>query len=263
MNKTDYTTVRLDQGEMHIYDFGGVKLHAYQTGDPLADEVFLLEKEGRFVVVESPCFTDSVAALGRYLAGREVAGVLVAYHGAGGTFLPDAPKYANANAAQYARQGGGKALIDQFAAAFGSAFDPTVHPITHTLSEGEAAIGGIRFIVHQTAEAFDLEIPEIDAVYTHMLGHDCHSIVAGAEHADGMIAQLKGYIQRGFDLILTSHYTPEDLKDAGTKIAYLEELKTIASSCSDGGTFRAEVKKRYPAYSGENYLDMTSGFFFP
>ena len=55
----------------------------------------------------------------------------------------------------------------------------------------------------------------------------------------------------------------EDLKDAGTKIAYLEELKTIASSCSDGGTFRAEVKKRYPAYSGENYLDMTSGFFFP
>ena len=43
----------------------------------------------------------------------------------------------------------------------------------------------------------------------------------------------------------------------------LEELKTIASSCSDGGTFRAEVKKRYPAYSGENYLDMTSGFFFP
>ena len=96
-----------------------------------------------------------------------------------------------------------------------------------------------------------------------MLGHDCHSIVAGAEHADGMIAQLKSYIQRGFDLILTSHYTPEDLKDAGTKIAYLEELKTIASSCSDGGTFRAEVKKRYPAYSGENYLDMTSGFFFP
>ena len=91
MNKTDHITVRLDQGEMHIYDFGGVKLHAYQTGDPLADEVFLLEKEGRFVVVESPCFTASVAALGRYLAGREVAGVLVAYHGAGGTFLPAPP----------------------------------------------------------------------------------------------------------------------------------------------------------------------------
>ena len=25
MNKRDFTTVRLAQGEMHIYDFGGVK----------------------------------------------------------------------------------------------------------------------------------------------------------------------------------------------------------------------------------------------
>ena len=56
MNKRNFTTVRLSQGEMHIYDFGAVKLHACQTGDPLADEVFLLEKAGRFVVLEPPCF---------------------------------------------------------------------------------------------------------------------------------------------------------------------------------------------------------------
>ena len=36
MNKRDFITVRLAQGEMHIYDSGGVKLHAYQTGDPQA-----------------------------------------------------------------------------------------------------------------------------------------------------------------------------------------------------------------------------------
>ncbi len=28
MNKKDFTTVRLSQGEMHIYDLGGVRLHA-------------------------------------------------------------------------------------------------------------------------------------------------------------------------------------------------------------------------------------------
>lgn len=262
MNKKNFTAVRLAQGEMHIYDLGGIKLHAYQTGDPLADEVFLVEKAGRFVAIESPCFTDSVAALNEYLAGREVAGVLVAYHGAGAAFLPDAPKYATANAVEYARQGGGKALIDQFTAAFGSAFDGSIHPVTHTLSEGEVTIGGIRFVIRQTAEAFDVEIPEINAVYTHMLGHDCHSIVAGPGHADAMIAQLRGYIQAGYDLILTSHYTPEDLKDAEAKIRYLEELKTIASSCADGASFKAAVRERYPAYSGENYLDMTAGSFF-
>lgn len=263
MNKRNFTTVRLSQGEMHIYDFGAVKLHACQTGDPLADEVFLLEKAGRFVVLEPPCFVDSIAALSSYLEDKPVDGILVAYHGAGASFLPGAPKYSTDNAVEYAKRGGGRALIDQFAAAFGGEFDSGIHEISRIMGEGAVTIGGIEFIIRRTAEAYDVEIPEINAVYTHMLGHDCHSIVAGAEHADGMIAQLKGYIQRGFDLILTSHYTPEDLKDAGTKIAYLEELKAIASSCSDGGTFRAEVKKRYPAYSGENYLDMTSGFFFP
>ena len=70
MNKRDFTTVRLAQGEMHIYDFGGVKLHAYQTGDPLADEVFLVEKAGKLVAIESPCFTGSVAALNEYGAIR-------------------------------------------------------------------------------------------------------------------------------------------------------------------------------------------------
>ena len=52
MNKRNFTTVQLSQGEMHIYDLGGVRLHACQTGDPLADEVFLLEKAGQFVVLD-------------------------------------------------------------------------------------------------------------------------------------------------------------------------------------------------------------------
>lgn len=262
MNKRNFTTIQLSQGEMHIYDFGAVKLHAYRTDDPLADEVFLLEKAGRFVVLESPCFVDSIAALNGYLTGRAVAGVLVAYHGAGASFLPEVPKYATANAVEYTRTGGGKALIDQFAAGFGSAFDSSTHSITHVIGEGPVTIGGIELIIHQTAEAFDVEIPEINAVYTHMLGHDCHSIVAGPAHADGMIAQLEGYLRRGYELILTSHYTPEDLKDARTKIDYLKDLKAIASACTDPVSFKAAVQKRYPAYSGENYLDMTAGFFF-
>ena len=54
MNKRNFTTVKLPQGEVHLYDFGPIKLHAFQTGDPLADEVFLLEKDHQLVVLESP-----------------------------------------------------------------------------------------------------------------------------------------------------------------------------------------------------------------
>ena len=184
------------------------------------------------------------------------------YHGAGATFLPEAPKYATQNAVDYSKNGGGKALVDNFTNAFGELFDNSIHKITNIIEAGKITIDGIDFIIKQTTEAFDIEIPEINAVYTHMLGHDCHSIVAGAGHADKIIAELRSYIEKGYDLILTSHYTPEDLKDAQTKIDYLENLKKIAENCADADSFKAEVQKQYPAYSGQNYLDMTAGFFY-
>ena len=264
MNKNTYETVKLDKGEMHVYDFGAVKLHAYQTNDPIDDEVFLVEKAGKAVAIESPCFHDNIAELTAYLTDRglEPAGILVSYHAAGASFLPGVPKYATRGAAEYSAAGGGKTLIDGFAAAFGPAFDHAVHQPDHFLEEGPVAIGGIELVIHPTAEAFDVELPEFNAVYTHMLGHDCHSIVAGAGHADAMIAQLEGYIARGYTLILTSHYTPEDLKDARTKIDYLKDLKAIAAASGDRAGFKATVQAKYPAYTGENYLDMTAGFFF-
>lgn len=234
MNKNTFSTVTLAKGEMNVYDFGDVKLHAYKTNDFIDDEVFIVEKNGRAVIVESPCFFDNIQELTEYLKDMEVAGILVAYHGAGGTFLPEVPKYATRNAVAYSENGGGKGLIDNFTGAFGPIFDSSVHQITNV----------------------------IEAVYTHMLGHDCHSIVAGAAHADGIIAELRSYISKGYDLILTSHYTPEDLKDAQTKIDYLENLKAIAANCPDADSFRAEVGKQYPGYTGQNYLDMTAGFFY-
>lgn len=262
MNKNTFTAVQLAKGEVNVYDFGTVKLHAYKTNDFIDNEVFIVEKAGKAVILESPCFFDNIEELTTYLQDVEIAGMLVAYHGAGATFLPNVPKYATQNAVEYSENGGGKALITNFTNAFGAIFDHAVHQITNVIGEGTINIGGIDFIIHQTAEAFDVEIPEIDAVYTHMLGHDCHSIVAGAGHADAIIAQLHDDIAKGYALILTSHYTPEDLKDAQTKIDYLETLKEIAKTCSDAADFKAAVQKQYPNYSGGNYLDMTAGFFF-
>ncbi len=262
MNKNAFETTKLAKGEVNVYDFGNVKLHAYKTNDFIDDEVFIVEKNGKAVIIESPCFFDNNQELAKYLEAIKVEGILVAYHGAGATFLPDVPKYATQNAVDYSKTGGGKALIDKFTGAFGEIFDPSVHEITNVIQAGKITIGGIDFVIKQTDEAFDIEIPEINAVYTHMLGHDCHSIVAGAGHAEAMIAELRNYIEKGYDLILTSHYTPEDLKDAQTKIDYLENLKKIAAGTQSAEEFKTEVGRQYPQYSGQNYLDMTAGFFF-
>lgn len=262
MNKANYKTVKLDKGEMYVYDFGKVKLHAYKTDDLICDEVFVIEKNGKSVIIESPCFYDNNAALEKYVADLNVQGMLIAYHDAGGSFLPNVAKYATLNAKEYGEQGGGKALIDSFTAAFGATFDNKLHEITNIIDEGKITIAGIDFVITKTQEAYNIAIPEINAVYTHMLGHDCHSIVAGHAHADAIIDELNGYINQGYSLILTSHYTPEDLKDAQTKIDYLNALKDIANECKTADEMRAKVMSRFADYGGLNYLDMTVSMFF-
>jgi hypothetical protein len=265
MKRKTYMTIGLPKGEVHVYDLGEAKLHAYQTNDPMTDEVFILEKDGRALVIEAPCFTDNIEELTEYIdtLPAEAEALLLSYHLAGASFLPDVPVYATLNADEYGHSGGGKALVDDFAGAFGAAFDTSIHTVSHTLSAGSAEIAGFALRIIPTQEAFDIEIPALGLAYIHMLGHDCHSIVAGAGHADAMIAQLKDLIARGFDLILTSHYTPESLQDAQAKVDYLEALKTIAASSPDAAAFKKSVQKKYPVYTGENYLDMTAGLFFP
>ena len=265
MNKTAERTVELDKGHVDVYTENGVNLYAYQTRDLIDDEVFILAKNGRGVVIELPCFHDNIRELTAFLRqeGITVEGKLVAYHAAGASFLPEVPAYGTASSVAYNTTGGGAALVANFHKAFGGSFDESLCTVDHVLEEGETEIAGIRFLVKPNAEAYDLEIPEINCVYTHMMGHDCHSIVAGCPHADGILSQLNYYLRKGFDLVLTSHYTPEDLKDVRTKIAYLMELKEIALDSESADEMRAKVQAKYPHYSGQNYLDMTVGFFFP
>ena len=265
MNKTAKRAVELDKGHVDVYTENGVTLYAYQTRDLIDDEVFILAKNGQGVVIELPCFYDNIRELTEFLnrEGITVEGKLVAYHAAGASFLPEVPAYGTASSIAYNSTGGGAALVANFHKAFGGSFDESLCAVDHVLEEGETEIAGIRFLVKPNAEAYDLEIPEIRCVYTHMMGHDCHSIVAGCPHADGILSQLNYYLRKGFDLVLTSHYTPEDLKDVRTKIAYLTDLKEIALASESADEMRAKVQAKYPHYSGQNYLDMTVGFFFP
>ena len=182
MKKTDCTTVKLSTGAVSVYDFGTAKLHAYQTNDPLADEVFVVEKDGKGVVLEYPPFVANIEELGGYIVeqGIEIEGIVAAYHMAGASFLPGTPVFATKEADEYGHTGGGKALIDGFATAFGASFDASVPGAVTYIEGDELELAGVKMGIVRNDDAFDIEIPELNAVYTHMLGHDCHSIVAGA-----------------------------------------------------------------------------------
>ncbi len=225
----------------------------------------MVEKAGQAIVMEPPCFRSSIAAVEEYLKGAAlpVAGVVAAYHMAGASFGKGARVYATRAAEEYGHSGGGRALIDNFTQAFGEDFDGSIYTVTDYLKAGKAVVSGVELEIIPTAEAFDIGIPEMGAVYTHMLGHDCHSIVPGPQGAKAMIAQLEGCLERGFTMVLTSHYAPEDQGYVEEKLAYLRQLEGMARECKDRESFKRMAGERYPDYQGENNLDMTAGFFFP
>ena len=167
----------------------------------------------------------------------EVDGILLAYHMGGGTFLENSKKYSTHNADSYGHGGGGKALIYGFTKAFGEIFDNKIHNITDYIEKGEITLADIKLNIIPTNDAYDIEIPEINSIYTHMLGSDCHSIIAGVAHAKGMLETLKGYLDKNYNLILTSHYAPEELDAVKTKIVNIETLLNIASDSSNANEF--------------------------
>lgn len=181
MNKTADRTVALDKGRVDVYTKNGVTLYAYQTRDLIDNEVFVLAKKGRGVVIELPCFFDNIRELTDFLKseGVTVEAKFVAYHAAGASFLPEVPAYGTESSVAYNTTGGGAGLVANFKNAFGDSFDSSICGVDHVLDEGEIELAGIRFVVKPNAEAFDLEIPEINCVYTHIMGHDCHSIDGG------------------------------------------------------------------------------------
>ncbi len=256
--------INLDKGYVLVYDFGEVKVHNYNTADYIDDQVILLEKNKKVVVIESPAFYDNNKELEKYIEslGVKLDGVLLSYHMGGGTFLRDSKKYTTKKADEYGHTGGGKVLVDNFTKAFGESFDNNIHHVTDYINGGTITLADIKMNIIPTSDAFDIEIPEINSIYTHMLGSESHSIIAGADYANAMIDILKGYIEKNYNLILTSHYIPEDIKAVDTKIAYIETLLNIASTCNSKDEMIEKVKEEYPNYSGVNYLEMTAGFFF-
>ena len=52
------------------------------------------------------------------------------------------------------------------------------------------------FILENVENVLIIELPQINSVYTHMLGHDCHSIVAGEGHANANQGLVKENVKK-------------------------------------------------------------------
>ncbi len=65
------------------------------------------------------------------------------------------------------------------------------------IRDGRARQADIDLNFIPAEDAFDVGIPEIQVLYTHMPGHDCHSIVAESQHCDALIAIMQKWREKG------------------------------------------------------------------
>jgi len=262
--RTTHTTIKLTHGAILLYNLGQLRLHLYQTNDALGDFVPVVENAGQAVVIENPSFCHSSQELSDYLAKQniQVVAKLLAYHMAGASFLPQVPAYATQRAVQYGTAGGGKALVDGFVQTFGADFDAQISPIDQLVQPGELQLAGISFQLLETADAFDVAIPQARLLYLHLLGGDSHSLVLGPDDLKRQIQQLGAYLDGDYRLFVSAHHLPESAADVSVKLAYLQKMAQLAKSCNNAQDFQAAMLKAFPNHQSQNFLEMSAPAFY-
>jgi len=262
------TTVQLQKGTVWIYNYGDIKLHAYETKDTFGSFVYLLEKNGQAVLLESPPIKDNYAEWIDYITGLGDKNIdlIVSYHPVGATFI-DTDKltfrnvYSMKNAVDFYTVGAGVPSLAQLKKR-NELFDESVYKPTILLKEGAIEIAGITFEMTNADIAFDVAIPEINSVHPHILGHDKHTLVFSYEFLDAYIAQLKRYQDKGYDMFISSHSEPETKGDVTIKLHYLQEMKKIALASSTKQLFIDKMNEAYPGFGWPFYLQGSASFLF-
>lgn len=255
----------LESGTITVYDYGDIKLHAYATGDALGDEAFIVESDDSLVGIELPSFTDGLDAWKSYVDSldKPMNDIFIDAHATGASYVEGMNVYGTQAAKDAISNGSTFSTTQGLLETFGDDFhggDDMVQ-INQVVS-GNVTVGGINFNVIEAGDDYDLEITDLNVIYTHMLGKTSHSILASTEAMETMLDTLHNYQNEAYDMILSGHSTPEGQDAVTEKISYIEKAKELTSSCSTLDEFVNAMQAEFPDYTGESYLQMTAGFLY-
>ena len=138
------TRVDLKKGYMEVYNFGEIKLHAYQTNDLMYDESYILENKDNVLLVELPAFYDNLEEFETYVKGlgKNIVGKVFSDHPNGGTILKDVKGYASEGTIKSMKEGTIYNWVTGFETSFGGTFAKEYHEITDVLKDEKVNIGG-------------------------------------------------------------------------------------------------------------------------
>ena len=254
--------------DVYPFDNGSVKIHAFGTGDNMNDYCYIVETPEGLVLIESTAYKPDVEAVNKYIKSlhKPLTAMLLSYHPNGYKTYGDVKVYATEGALTSWAEGGSVwGLTQSFIQALGDKVAADLPDNAEIITEGQTLrLAGLDFeILHESdGEDYGIAIPAINVVYRHMMGSNTHNILPAIPYIEAEIAELKGYQEKGYSLILTSHNAPEGKDAAAQKIAYLEKILDLAKTSKTREEFTTAVKAAFPDYNGEAYLDMSAGALF-
>lgn len=251
--------------DVDIYQFGSYRLHAFATNDPVDDECFIVESPTGLVAIELPGRVDDLDAWRGYVEdiGKPMRDILISSHPYGGRYI--SAMGLRAHATQRAKESIESGTIMETVMRLGETvpgWDASMAEITDVIEGDAVRIGGISFVIIPNGDAYDIGIPAINAVCTHMFGADTHGIVPSIAAADTMIGSARMYLEDGYTMILSGHHRPEGRADARRRINYLERLKDLVESCEDSDLFREAMRAEFPKMGGEHALELSAAMIY-
>lgn len=264
-NTPTVSEAAVDSGSVTVYDFDDSKLHVYASGDALGDVAYIVEGKDALVGIELPSFTDGLNAWQNYIdtLGKPMNDLFLCDHVTGASYVKGMTIYGTQGAQDSISSGSTYATTQGLYETFGDDFHggPDMANINKVVS-GTVTVAGIDFNLIDHGETYDLEIPSMNAIYTHMLGKTSHSIFTSAAHMDTMIDTLRSYQSAGYDMILSAHSGVEGQDAVTEKIRYMEKAEELVKINDSADSFMAAMKEAFPDYTGENYLEMSAGYLY-
>ena len=255
---------------VHVYGFenGRIQLHAFETGDNMNDYCYIVESPEGLVLIESTAYKPDVEAVSKYIKSLEkpLVAALLSYHPNGYKSYGDVKIYATEGALKSWAEGGSVwGLTQNFIQSFGDKVADDLPNTAEIITEGQTlTLAGLDFVIlHESdGENYGIAVPAINVVYRHMMGSKTHNILPSVPYIEAEIAELKGYQEKGYSLILTSQNAPEGKEAVAQKVAYLEKVLDLAKTSKTFEEFILAVKAAFPDYGGEAYLGMTAAALF-
>ena len=232
----------------------------------MGDVAYIVEGADALVGIELPSFTEGLDAWKAYAEtlGKPMSDIFLCDHVTGASYVTGMKIYGTQGAKDSIAAGSTYATTEGLYESMGSDFHggPDMSYITDVVS-GTVSVAGIDFNLIDHGETYDLEIPSMNVIYTHMLGKTSHSILTSTDQMDTMLTTLKSYQDANYDYILTAHGGPEKQDAVTEKIAYVEKAKELTGSSDSAEAFTTAMKEAFPDYIGDNYLEMSAGYLFP